>query len=199
MPHELRPPCGGYDAASLASSVLQAVRPCAILNKIHLIVLSAFLGLVVSCGSEDGDQGNGGGGNTSPPPGNTPVPGCGVYDTVAKMDDFFALRCGNANCHAPLFAVAWQDFQSPNVWMRMFNKQSAATCDRKARVIDAAHPENSMMLVKTKQMTPMCPPGTSGLAGTLMPTPRNMEGVAPLTDAEVNCLQNFVNAVVGKK
>jgi hypothetical protein len=130
---------------------------------------------------------------------DTPVADCPTeFNTVGKMDNFFAMRCGpdGSSCHLPAFDIAWRDFKSADVWMRMAADTTRTTVCAGSRIIDNRNWANSLMLAKVKDPV-ACPPGSTGNAGLRMP-PANMAPMMdPLSPAELKCLENFVRAATG--
>ncbi len=153
-------------------------------------------GMGGTSGGMAGRGGGGGGGAAVAVNANTPLTKCPKYPTLGKMDDFFAMRCGTATlCHAT--GAPWTDLKMPAVWMRLLDKKPVVSCDM-GKIIDKATPANSIMLAKTKQMMPVCPPNTGTVIGTVMPPLNNTEKQPPLTAEEVACIENFVTAAAGK-
>lgn len=138
--------------------------------------------------------GGGSGGTVTPMP-TTAIPNCTKYPTLAKMDEFFAMRCGMpAGCHESQ-ASAWSDLKAPNVWMRMLDADPKFSCKTGGKMINKGAPANSLILSKTKMV--MCPPGSSdGISSTTMP-PMGTMGQPVLTAEEAKCLTNFVHLAAG--
>jgi len=138
----------------------------------------------------------------------TQVVDCPGYNTLGKMDLFFAMRCGgDALCHSA--AIPWTDLKSPDVWRRMLDAWPRAACiggapDVRAKIIDRANWRNSVLLTKS-QDPPACPSGTlptSGQVGWPMPPSEENQGnlvprQPPLTAEERLCIENFVRAATG--
>lgn len=150
-------------------------------------------------GSGGGGSGGGGSGGGNPVNSNTAVADCPTeFNTLGKMDNFFAMRCGpdGSSCHLPAFDVAWRDFKSADVWMRMSNPTTKTTVCAGSRIIDTRNWNNSLMLAKVKDPT-TCPSGSTGQAGLRMP-PANMPPMmAVLSAAELKCLESFVRTATG--
>ena len=130
---------------------------------------------------------------------DTPVADCPTeYDTVGKMDNFFAMRCGpdGSTCHTPALATAWKDFKTADVWMRMREETVRPTVCTGSRIIDTRNWANSLMLFKVKDPV-ACPPGSTGQAGLRMP-PANMPPMMDaLSAAEIRCLESYLRAATG--
>ena len=130
---------------------------------------------------------------------DTPVADCPTeFNTVGKMDNFFAMRCGpdGSSCHLPAFDIAWRDFKTADVWMRMADPATRTTVCAGSRIIDSRNWANSLMLAKVKDPV-ACPPGSSGAPGLRMPPANMAPMMEPLNAAELKCLENFVRAASG--
>ncbi len=137
--------------------------------------------------------GGGGGGGGTTPTAATPV-NCTKYPTLGDMDKFFALRCATTGaCHGA--SSPWTDMKAPDFWKKMLDAPAKFTCMGK-KIIDKTTPANSLILLKTKNMKPMCPGGGDGMAQ--MPTVNDQMIPTPLPADEITCLENFVNAAAGK-
>jgi hypothetical protein len=149
---------------------------------------------------------DGGGMEAMAPAASTPVPDCPTeYNTLGKMDNFFAMRCGHENaCHAMTGGNVWSDMKMPNVSGRFFNTPTKNVCLSQAaadrRMLNADDWQAGMMLVKTRDAMPKCKNGMT--AGTIMPPPEAMQAAAmkqpPLTDAEKKCLESWIRVASGK-
>jgi hypothetical protein len=156
-------------------------------------------------GGGTGGGGSGGGGGTAALSASTAVPECPTeFNTLGKMDNFFAMRCGHEGpCHTSPGSAVWSDLKMPNVYSRMLDAPTKGTCIGMSenKIIDKADWQKSLMLVKTRDAMPKCKNGST--AGAVMPLPLAMQSNVtmkqdPLTDAEKRCLENFVRVAAGK-
>ncbi len=139
----------------------------------------------------------------------TVVKKCDTYPTVGDMDRLFAKSCGvgtNSSCHQ--VKGVYGDFKTADIWKRVKDVKTALTCidGDKAKMVDSQNVANSMLLVKIKQATPVCPTGTgmgkASEAGNIMPPlPKDQLGVSvpALTPDELTCIEGFVNAIAAAK
>jgi hypothetical protein len=202
----------------VAASVLQGCQPGKLCDKEEYSDLCANPptggtggGGVGGGGSGGGGTGGGGsGGNrdggamemaAAPVNDDTPVADCADYNTLGKMDTFFAMRCGSDGaCHTSPGATAWTDMKMPKVYSRLLNvaPKFACTADK---MIDPGDWSKSVLLVKVRDAMPLCKNGSKA-GTTVMPPPLAAQAQAmkqdPLTDAEKTCLENFVRAAAGK-
>jgi hypothetical protein len=148
-----------------------------------------------------GSGGTGGGGSTGTVGPDTPVANCAQYNTLGKMDTFFAMRCGQDGlCHTGGGANAWSDLKTAPVFMRMLNTAPKFVC-KTQKMIDPADWQKSVILLKTQQEMPKCADGTAAGATTMPPPESAQAGVAmkqaPLSAAEKTCIENFLRAATG--
>ena len=125
-------------------------------------------------GSRDGGGMEAAGATVGP---STAVANCTMYPTVGKMDDFFKARCGtNSACHDNMI---WTDMKSANAYTRMIDKPANFTCRTTAgttKLINKQNWRQSFIYVKTHEMMPGCPDGsTSPMLNTIMPPPASAQ------------------------
>jgi hypothetical protein len=163
----------------------------------------AWMAVCNEPGEGQGGNGGGGGGMGGAPSGmggqaggitaETVVMGCDAFNTVGKMDQFFAMRCGpegGATCH-PTTMTIWQDMKSPEVWKRLADKPSKYACAG-GKLIDIENWENSVVWRKVKAPV-MCPSG--GMPFNVMPD----KTMPPMPDVlkadELACLEGYLKAI----
>jgi hypothetical protein len=199
-----------FVSCMVAAVVVQGCQPGKLCDKDEYQELCENPQLGGTGGGGSGGGGTGGGGSGGNRDGggmemlkvvtrDTPVADCpNEFNTVGKMDAFFKMRCGpdGSNCHTPAFAIAWRDFNTADVWMRMADPATKTAACAGSRIIDNRNWASSLMLAKVKDPV-ACPPGSTGAAGLRMPPPGMVPMMNPLSADELKCLENFVRAATG--
>lgn len=123
------------------------------------------------------------------PPPDTRLDGCADYASVGEFESmFFPVRCATSEgCHIEGNVIT-TDYVSPGVTQRMLNSEPVSLC-KDDRLVNAAEPDESLLLVKLEPM-PECP-ATGTSAGDRMPI-----GEALSTD-ERDCVEAYVHALAG--
>ena len=124
----------------------------------------------------------------------TAVMGCAQFDTVGKMDAFFAMRCGVSNlCHGA--GTAWTSMPAQNAFEKFKTAKAAVSCSG-GPLANAANWRESVLWTKTQ--TPAgCPPGSSSPGLTMPPQMTFEPKMAVLTAPEMACLEGYLKAITG--